>query len=340
MSLNDQDQANPSQAQIDGPPYLVTTAATVGGRPTPSVDDPICGVFIAFFLASAVFNMTIYIRNRRRGHKFLFSAVLFGFSIARIVACSLRIVVGSKPHQVNTVIASQVFNSAGVVMIFVINLFFAQRILRAYHPRLGWGKPATLVARFLLFSLIATLIMTIIAVVYSFYTFDVGVRKTIRHIQLFSATYIAVMAFLPLPITVVSALLSSPEKVEPFGRGRMETKVYLLTATSMLLAFGAGFRAGTSYVIRPITDPAWFHHKACFYIVNFAIEIIVVYSYALSRFDRRFFIPNGSSGPGDYSRIEEVPIPLGDQSADFSLGSQDGLSIRDVQLQKVRNVGA
>ncbi|KAJ4245857.1 hypothetical protein NW757_009712 [Fusarium falciforme] len=241
MSSTGQNQANVPQAQMDGPPYRVTTVATFGGYPTPSVDDPICGVFIAFFLASAIFNMAIYIRNRGRGHKFLFSAVLFGFSIARIVACSLRIVVGSKPHQVNTVIASQVFNSAGVVMIFVINLFFAQRILRAYHPR---------------------------------------------------------------------------------------------------LAFGAGFRAGTSYVTRPITDPAWFHHKACFYIVNFAIEIIVVYSYALSRFDRRFFIPNGSSGPGDYSRIEEVPIPLGDQSADFSLRSQDGLSIRDVQLQKVRNVGA
>ncbi|RSL98495.1 hypothetical protein BHE90_002229 [Fusarium euwallaceae] len=281
--------------------------------------------------------MTIYIRNKRRGHKFLFSAILFGFSLARIVACSLRIVVGSKPHQVNTVIASQVFNSAGVVMIFVINLFFAQRILRAYHPRVGWGKPATLVARFLIFSLIATLVMTITAVVYSFYTLDVGVRNTIRHIQLFSVTYIAVLAFLPLPITIVSVLSSRPDKVEPFGRGKMETKVYLLIATSTLLAFGAGFRAGTSYVIRPATDPAWFHHKACFYIINFVIEIIVVYTYALSRFDRRFFIPNGSSGPGDYSRIEEVPIPLGDQSADFTLGSQDELSIRDRQLQKVRN---
>ncbi|RSL51009.1 hypothetical protein CEP54_011641 [Fusarium duplospermum] len=285
MSSQSQNQANASQPQIDGPPYLVTTAATLGGRPTPSVDDPICAVFIALFLASAVFNMAIYIRNKRRGHKFLLSAILFGFSLTRVLACSLRIVVGSKPHQVNTVITSQVFNSAGIVMIFVINLFFSQRILRAYHPRL-------------------------------------------------------VLAFLPLPITIFSVLSSSPEKVEPFGRGKMETKVYLLIATSTLLAFGAGFRAGTSYVIRPATDPAWFHHKACFYIVNFAIEIIVVYTYALSRFDRRFFIPNGSSGPGDYSRIEEVPIPLGDQSADLTLGSQDELSIRDRQLQKVRNVEA
>ncbi|RMJ12519.1 hypothetical protein CDV36_007848 [Fusarium kuroshium] len=88
MSSQGQTQANASQPQIDGPPYLITTAATLGGRPTPSVDDPICGVFIAFFLASAIFNMSIYQRNRRRGHKFLFSAVLCGFSIARIVACS------------------------------------------------------------------------------------------------------------------------------------------------------------------------------------------------------------------------------------------------------------
>lgn len=52
---------------------------------------------------------------------------------------------------------------------------------------------------------------------------------------------------------------------------------------------------------RPRNDPAWYHSQACFYIFNFGIEIIVVYLYVLVRVDRRFHIPNGSKGPGDYS---------------------------------------
>src|SRR5690606_29236052 len=68
-----------------------------------------------------------------------------------------------------------------------------------------------------------------------------------------------------------------------------------------LLAFGAGFRVGVSFNARPAGEPAWYHHKAAFYCINFVIELIVMYTYMLIRFDRRFHVPDGSHGPGHYS---------------------------------------
>ncbi|KAH7165534.1 hypothetical protein EDB81DRAFT_256305 [Dactylonectria macrodidyma] len=292
------------QAQ-SGPPYLPTTAG-LGGRPTPSVDDPISGVLLALFVAGAILNMTIFQLNKRRSHKFLLSGLLFGFCMARISANVLRIAWASYPNNARLAIAAQVFVNAGVVLLFVVNLIFAQRILRAYHPHIGWSKPATFFFRFLFFSVVANLIMVIVAVVYSFYTLDPTTRLQLRKIQLTAVTYLAILAFLPLPITGISILLPRKAPMDKFGQGRMRTKIGLLVFTASLLTLGAAFRAGVAYQIRPITNPAWYHHKACFYVFNYVIELIVVYSYALSRFDRRFHIPNGSSGPGAYSSDSTV----------------------------------
>ena len=75
---------------------------------------------------------------------------------------------------------------------------------------------------------------------------------------------------------------------------------------------------------RPREDPAWYQSKACFYIFNFTVEIIgmylaycstltrdqtemliqdlVIFLYIVVRVDKRFWVPNGSHGAGDYSR--------------------------------------
>ena len=143
--------------------------------------------------------------------------------------------------------------------------------------------------------------MVITAVVYTFYTLNMSTRQKLRDIQLTASTYLAILAFLPLPVIALCILLPRKAPMDKFGQGRMRTKVYLLTTTATLLALGAGFRTGVAFQRRPADHPAWFHHKACYYIFNYTIELIVVYSYALSRFDRRFHIPNGSKGPGAYS---------------------------------------
>lgn len=288
------------QMKANGPPYLPQTAQ-LGGRPTTTVDVPISAVFVALFACGAALNMTIFQLNRRRSHKFVLSALLFGFCMARIVANALRIGLATHTKNVSLAIAAGVFTNAGVILLFVVNLIFSQRVLRAYHPKLGWGKPATLAFRFLFFSIGACLIMVVVAVVYNFFTLNPTTRQTLRDIQLTASTYLAILAFLPLPIVALCLALPRKAPMDKFGQGRMRTKLGLLTFTATLLSLGAGFRSGVAFTKRPANDPAWFHSKACYYVFNYTIELIVVYSYAFSRFDKRFHIPNGSKGPGSYS---------------------------------------
>uniref|UniRef100_A0A0C4DJA1 Uncharacterized protein n=1 Tax=Fusarium oxysporum (strain Fo5176) TaxID=660025 RepID=A0A0C4DJA1_FUSOF len=51
-------------------------------------------------------------------------------------------------------------------------------------------------------------------------------------------------------------------------------------------------------------QPAWYHSKACFYILNFMLEILILCLLTFSRIDKRFYIPNGSTKHGDYSRTK------------------------------------
>jgi hypothetical protein len=300
--------SSPNQGNMppQGPPYLPRTAG-LGGRPTTSVDGPISAVMLAFFVAGAVLNMTILQLNRRRSHKFILSGLLFGFCMARITANVLRIVWASYPTDTSVAIAAQVFTNAGVVLLFVVNLIFAQRILRAYHPQIGWSKPASLAFKFLYFAVAASLIMLITAVVYNFYTLNPHTKQQLRDVQLTGSTFLAILAFLPLPVVGLCLVLPRKAPMDKFGQGRMRTKVQLLTFTTVLLALGAAFRTGVAFKIRPANDPAWYHSKACYYCFNYVIEIIVVFSYALSRFDRRFHIPDGSHAPGDYSAHKSEP---------------------------------
>ena len=68
------------------------------------------------------------------------------------------------------------------------------------------------------------------------------------------------------------------------------------------MCLGASFRAGVNYAggERPISDPAGYQDKACFYIFNYTIEIIVVFFYVVVRVDKRFYVPDGAKKAGDY----------------------------------------
>lgn len=80
------EQQPPPQA---GPPYA-PRIASVGGRATVGVDVPISAVFLVLFAIGAAGHMTIFQINRRRGHKFIMSALTFGFCMARIVTMIMR----------------------------------------------------------------------------------------------------------------------------------------------------------------------------------------------------------------------------------------------------------
>ncbi|KAF2966401.1 hypothetical protein GQX73_g7200 [Xylaria multiplex] len=284
-----------------GPPYG-STAAVVGGVPTVMTDVPIAAVLLSLFVASAAAHMTILQLNKRRGIKFLFSGMMFVLSVLRTVALSIRIVWASYPHVANIAIASGILTQCGSVLVLVINLILTQRIVRGYHPNFGWHPVINVVFPFLIACVVASLIMIIAVTVQSVLVLDPGIRHSDRIVQLFGGTYMAVLAFLPIPIVIASYLLPRAQRVEKFGAGRWRTKVRLLLFTASVATLGASLRVYTNYAVRPATDPAWYHSRAFYYCFNFVTDLIISATYLFSRFDRRFIVPNGAKGPGDYSK--------------------------------------
>jgi len=288
------------QAISEHKPYPPTTAG-LGGMPNIDVDDPITAVFIFLFLLGAITHMTILQVNLRRGKKFFMSGMLFGFCMARIVACSMRLAWSTHHDNISVAIAAQVFVSIGVILLFIVNLIFAQRILRASHPHIGWAKWFSWAFKAFYASIIIVIIALVTCSVQSFYTRSHNTLRIDRDVVRFGGTYFAVAAFLPIVLLVLGGVIPRRSGTEKFGHGHFSTKIIILVCSSLLLTLGAAFRAGIAYAPRPINDPAWYHSKACFYIFNFTIECIVVALYAIIRVDKRFIVPNNSHGPGDYS---------------------------------------
>merc|ERR1712093_697827 len=98
--------------------------ANLGGLPMKHIDDPITAVFLFLFVLGAIAHMTILIVNLKRGHKFIISGLLFGFCMARITTCTMRLVFASYARNVHIAIAAQIFVAAGVLLLFIINLIF------------------------------------------------------------------------------------------------------------------------------------------------------------------------------------------------------------------------
>lgn len=246
--------------------------------------------------------MTIFQMNKRRGHKFLMSGMLFGFCMARITTCILRIVWATRPTKIPVAIAAQIFVAAGVVLLYVINLIFAQRVIRAAHPRNGWHPLLSHLFTAIYILIVVSLIMLITATIQSFYTLNSNTKRIDRAILLYGGTFYAIVGFLPFPLVLGGLIIPRKTRVEKFGTGRFRSKIAILLSSAFLLCLGATFRVGTSYKTpRPLNKPPAYYDKACFYIFDFTVEILVIILYVVVRVDRRFHVPDGSKGAGDYS---------------------------------------
>lgn len=282
-------------------PYPPTTAS-LGGVPTTKLDVPITAVFLVLFIIGAVSHMTILQLNLRRGHKFIMSGMMFGFCMARITTCVMRIVWAERPTKIPIAIAAQVFVSAGVVLLFVVNIIFAQRIIRASHPNSGWHPLFSKAFSLIYVLIIITLIMLITAVVQSFYTLNPNTKRIDHDIQLYGQTFYTIIAFLPFPLVLGGLVIPRKTRVEKFGSGRFRAKIFILLLASAVLTLGSAFRTGINYKTpRPRDDPAWYHSKACFYNFNFTVEYFVIILYVVLRVDTRFYVPDGAKRAGDYS---------------------------------------
>jgi len=274
------------------------------------------------FIGSAVTHMTIFQRNKKRGHKFIFNALLFGFSMARIMTSILRIASISLPHDIPLLIAAQIFTAAGVVLVFVINLFFTQRIIRAQHPHLGWHKLLSALFNGVYALIVISLVMLITVVMQSFYTRSAHIHSIDRGIQLYGLTLFAVVSFLPVVLLGLSLAIPRHADVDKFGSGRLRHNIAIVLVGSLVLTLGASFRAGTAYLTPvPKTKPLpAYYSRACFYVFNFTLEIFVLYFYALVRVDKRFHVPDGAKGAGSYSRdrraVQDKPAQDLEQARD------------------------
>lgn len=302
-------------------PYPPKNAA-LGLTPTVGVDVPITAVFLFLFILGAISHMTIFQLNMRRGHKFIMSGMMFGFCMARITTCVMRIVWATRPTHVPIAIAAQIFVAAGVVLLFVVNLIFAQRIIRASHPNSGWHPVFSKFFVFLYVLIVITLVMIITAVIQSFYTLNKNTLRIDHDIQLYGQTLYAVLAFLPILLILGGLVIPRNTRVEKFGSGRFRYKIYILSLSTVLLTLGAAFRVGINYKTpRPRNDPAWYHSKACFYIFNFVVELAVIALYVLVRVDLRFYVPNGSRRAGDYSGKNLPEKKISDESLRTMVGT-------------------
>lgn len=290
------------QARSGGP--YPSPNAGLGGLSSTIPDIPVCAVFIFLYVCFAAINMTIFQLNRRKSHKFVLSALLFGFSMARIVTLVLRIVWATRQHNVQLIIAAQIFVNAGVLIVYIVSLLLAQRVLRAKQPRLGWHPIVRIVFKILYVLIGVAIIMVIVAVVLSSYTLSHRTKNICRDIQLAGITYLLFFTCLPLAHVLLAVLLPKSKGEETFGEGSMLSKLIIVGLSSCLSILIAGFKCGATWSPpRPASNPAWYDSKACFYVFNFTLEILILGLLTLTRIDKRFFVPNGSTRAGDYNRL-------------------------------------
>lgn len=235
--------------------------------------------------------------------------------MTRIIATSIRIAWAEYQRNISVGIAATIFVYAGIIILFMANLFFAQRIVRAQHPHFGWSKPISLILPILCGVIVAVIFCMIAAVIVQFFLLDGEDPALI--IQKFGSTFYTVVAFLPIPIVVASSLArlhphaKKTKTVDKFGEGSMKAKIAIVIVSAFFLTLGAAFRAATT-LLQPIPlfgpggppniapQPA-FLSKAAFYTFNFAIEICITFFWLAIRIDKRFHIPDGAHGPGSYA---------------------------------------
>ena len=219
----------------------------MGGVPSVSVDVAPLAVFICLYLTSFVVNMTLFRRNLSKGHKFLPSALLAGFSMARVLTCCLRIGWATAQHDVSLAIAAQIFVQAGILIVYVLNLIFAQRILRAKQPEIGWSRIVGIFFKIIWALIPAALILVITLTVISFYSLKMSIESEAHWIQRGAILFLFIVAFLPLPLVAVAFALPGSAKEEEFGHGSVTSKALLLVAGTCLCCIIAGFRVGTTW---------------------------------------------------------------------------------------------
>ncbi|KAH0294604.1 hypothetical protein KCU62_g251, partial [Aureobasidium sp. EXF-3399] len=162
---------------------------------------------MVLYIIAGALHMGTFTKNKKVGKKFIFGGMMFGLCKIRIVTLSLRMAWACYPRNIKLGIAAQVFVNIGVVLLYFVNLFFTQRIVRAQHPNFGWSKFFSPLIPMVCAITVLTIIALIVGVIQSFYTLDTNIHRIDRIIELYGSTAFSVIAFIPILIVTLSTLL-------------------------------------------------------------------------------------------------------------------------------------
>ncbi|GAB0133251.1 hypothetical protein EsDP_00001663 [Epichloe bromicola] len=274
-------------------------AAFLGGAPSSTVDVPITAIFLVLFGLGAFVHITIYRANAKRGHKFLLSDLVFDFCMVRVLTCIFRIVLAFASSR-GVVLTANIFQNGGAVVLFAVNLFFGQRLVRAMHPAVGWHPIFSYFSLLLIFSVPVVTVLNIVVISVSFFSAGQADRlHTAEKLLKLGSSWNMMLVSMPLVwMFLASAVPGLPP--ENFGTGEFRAKATLLVFSAVTLAVGAAVRlAALSNPESPAAMSTLFS-KPVFYITQFLLEFATVAAYAVFRVDSLFHIPNGASGPGQY----------------------------------------
>ncbi|KAF8435579.1 hypothetical protein BGX38DRAFT_1100290 [Terfezia claveryi] len=272
------------------PPGVIPNAI-LGGIPDQKTDIPVCGVLIALFAINGFIHSHIFKQNKAQGRLFIFSMMVFGFCMSRCVTFGVRISWASSPTDPSLTIAAQVLLSAGVLLLFIVNLVCAQRILEALHPATGRSRSVRYSFMAYYASIIAALIMVITTTVQSFKTTNPSILKIDMDIRKFCGTWMTLFAFSPIPVSLIAFFTPGGSPPTKLGTGSMSTKVAMVCGVSVLLTLSVAFRTSIVFLpTRPITDTAWYYQRPAFYTFTPMLELMVVITLAALRFDQRFYL--------------------------------------------------
>ena len=237
------------------------------------------------------------------------SWALFGFCMARVGTLVLRIAWTTRPTNAGLAIAAGIFANIGVLVIYILLMLLAMRVFRATNPSLGWNRrlrKATLVSYILLGG---ALVLNVAFAVVTFYTLNRTIRTTALWIQRVAILYILMFNIAIVTLLLLCWLLPRASESANFGSGSIKSKLIILGVAVFFSVFIAGFRMGVAWSnARLASNAPWYVSKVAFYVIEFGFEIVILYLLLVTRFDKRFWVPNNSIKPGDYFDIDFVNL--------------------------------
>ncbi|RDA84280.1 hypothetical protein CP532_3335 [Ophiocordyceps camponoti-leonardi (nom. inval.)] len=280
---------------IDGPFY--------GGVPNSTEDGLVTFIFLLLFALGAFLHLVRLIQNKKRRHRFFLSLPIIVFCISRTIYCIFRFAWAflKPPFPRGVVAMSVILERDWFAVLLIPNLFIVRRIIRAMHPDFGWNKLFTMAGNFLVVSIAPIETISFIAFFVGIFAFGRTSVSGIKQALEFTASWNLMLAYLPLVCVFAACAVPGPT-IENFGTGAFRLKTALLVFNSVNLAIGQTLRLALVDNPEAALQGSAVAGKPVFYTMTFFLEALTVFSYLIFRFDNLYWVPDGSRGPGDYSR--------------------------------------